>query len=94
MKGKHIAHRILSFALLVLCLFSCGAASQAEAPRTVSAAVPERKEEEADMIGKYDFEIGTYRLENRIQQGEETLDWNHIAAFFCLILAVFFVFLK
>ncbi|MCR5464020.1 MAG: HNH endonuclease [Bacteroidales bacterium] len=33
------------------------------------------------LIGKYDFEIGTYRLENRIQQGEETLDWNHIAAF-------------
>ena len=24
----------------------------------------------------------------------ETLQWNHIAAFFCLILAVFFVFLK
>jgi len=33
------------------------------------------------LIGKYDFEIGTYRLENRIQQGDETLDWNHIAAF-------------
>ena len=24
----------------------------------------------------------------------QTLQWNHIAAFFCLILAVFFVFLK
>ena len=24
----------------------------------------------------------------------ETLQWNHIAAFFCLVLAVFFVFLK
>ena len=33
------------------------------------------------LIGKYDFEVGTYRLENRIQQGDESLNWNHIAAF-------------
>ena len=33
------------------------------------------------LIGKYDFEIGTYRIENRIQQGDETIDWNHVAAF-------------
>ena len=62
MKGRRFAHRILSFALLVLCLSSCGAASQAEAPRAVSAAVPERKEEEADMIGKFDFETKTVLL--------------------------------
>ncbi len=33
------------------------------------------------LIGKYDFEVGTYRIENRIQQGDDTLDWNHVAAF-------------
>ena len=33
------------------------------------------------LVGKYDFEVGTYRIENRIQQGDETLDWNHVAAF-------------
>lgn len=33
------------------------------------------------LIGKYDFEIGTNRLENKIQQGNETIDWNHVAAF-------------
>lgn len=33
------------------------------------------------LIGKYDFEVGTYRIENRIQQGDESLDWNHIAAY-------------
>ena len=32
------------------------------------------------LIGKYDFDIGTNRLENRIQQGE-SLDWDHVAAF-------------
>jgi hypothetical protein len=46
------------------------------------------------LIGKYDFEIGTYRIENRIQQGDETIDWNHVAAFLCLIAAVYFVFMK
>ena len=33
------------------------------------------------LIDKYDFEVGTYMIENRIQQGDETLDWNHVAAF-------------
>ena len=33
------------------------------------------------LIGKYDFEVGTYRIENRIQQGDETLNWDHVAAF-------------
>lgn len=33
------------------------------------------------LIGKYDLEVGTNRIENRIQQGDETLDWNHVAAF-------------
>lgn len=33
------------------------------------------------LIGKYDFEVGTHRLENKIQQGDETLDWNHVAAY-------------
>ena len=62
MKGKHIAHRILSFALLVLCLFSCGAASQAEAPQAVGAEDPVGKHEGADMIGKFDFETKTVLL--------------------------------
>ena len=33
------------------------------------------------LVGKYDFEIGTNRIENRIQQGDETIDWNHVAAY-------------
>ena len=33
------------------------------------------------LIGKYDFEVGTYRIENRIQQGDDTLNWDHVAAF-------------
>ncbi len=33
------------------------------------------------LIGKYDFEIGTNRLENRIQQGDDSLNWDHVAAF-------------
>ena len=33
------------------------------------------------LIGKYDFEAGTYRIENRIQQGDDSLDWNHVAAY-------------
>ena len=62
MKEKRIAHRILSFVLLILCLSSCGAAWQAEAPQTVSAAVSEGKEEGADMIGKFDFKTKTVLL--------------------------------
>lgn len=33
------------------------------------------------LIGKYDFEVGTYRIENKIQQGDDSLDWNHVAAY-------------
>lgn len=33
------------------------------------------------LVGKYDFELGTYRIEHKIQQGGETIDWNHVAAY-------------
>ena len=59
MKGRRFAHRILSFALLVLCLF---AAWQAEAPQAVGAEDPVGKHEGADMIGKFDFETKTVLL--------------------------------
>ena len=32
------------------------------------------------LAGKYDFEIGTYKLENKIQKGEP-VDWEHVAAY-------------
>lgn len=32
------------------------------------------------LIGKFDLEIGTNRIENRIQAGEE-LNWNHVAGY-------------
>ncbi len=32
------------------------------------------------LVGKYDFDIGTYRIENRIQQGEN-IDWNHVVGY-------------
>ena len=32
------------------------------------------------LIGKYDFDIGTYRIENRLQQGEN-IPWEHIIAY-------------
>ena len=59
MKGRRFAHRILSLALLVLCLF---AAWQAEAPQAVGAEDPVGKHEGADMIGKFDFETKTVLL--------------------------------
>ena len=33
------------------------------------------------LVGKYDFEIGTYKLENKIQQGNDPINWNHVAAY-------------
>ena len=62
MKRNHITHSVLSFALLMLCLSSCGAAWQTEAPQTVSAAVSEGENEGADMIGKFDLEAKTVLL--------------------------------
>ncbi|MCQ2180053.1 MAG: HNH endonuclease [Bacteroidales bacterium] len=32
------------------------------------------------LIGKFDFELGTYRIENKIQQGE-AIDWNHVVGY-------------
>ena len=32
------------------------------------------------LIDKFDFEVGTYRIENKIQQGEP-MDWNHVVAY-------------
>ena len=32
------------------------------------------------LIDKFDFSTGTYRIENKIQQGE-AIDWNHIVAY-------------
>lgn len=32
------------------------------------------------LINKYDFETGTYRIENKIQQGE-AVDWDHVVGF-------------
>ena len=62
MKRKRIAHRILSFVLLILCLSSCGAAWQAHALQAFSAEAPVGKHEGADMIGKFDFETKTVLL--------------------------------
>ena len=62
MKRKRIANRMLSFAVLMLCLFFCGAAWQAQALQAVGAEVPVEKHEGADMIGKFDFETKTVLL--------------------------------
>ena len=32
------------------------------------------------LVGKYDFEIGTYKIENKIQN-QESIDWNHVVAY-------------
>ena len=32
------------------------------------------------LVGKYDFEIGTFKLENKIQKGDP-IDWNHVVAY-------------
>lgn len=32
------------------------------------------------LVGKFDFELGTYRIENKIQQGE-SIDWNHVVGY-------------
>lgn len=32
------------------------------------------------LVGKYDFEIGTYKIENKIQN-QENIDWNHVVAY-------------
>lgn len=32
------------------------------------------------LIGKFDFDLGTNRIENKIQQGE-SIDWNHIVGY-------------
>ena len=32
------------------------------------------------LVGKYDFEIGTYKIENRIQN-QESVDWDHVVAY-------------
>ncbi len=32
------------------------------------------------LVDKYDFEVGTNRVENKIQQGEQ-IDWNHVVAY-------------
>jgi len=53
---------MLSVAVLMLCLFSCGAAWHTEAPQAVSAAASEGRTEGADMVGKFDFETKTVLL--------------------------------
>lgn len=32
------------------------------------------------LVDKYDFEIGTYKIENKIQN-QESIDWNHVVAY-------------
>ena len=32
------------------------------------------------LIGKFDFDLGTNRIENKIQQGE-SIDWNHVVGY-------------
>lgn len=32
------------------------------------------------LIDKFDFDIGTYRIENKIQQGE-SIDWDHVVGY-------------
>lgn len=32
------------------------------------------------LVGKFDFDLGTNRIENKIQQGE-TIDWNHVVGY-------------
>ncbi len=32
------------------------------------------------LVNKFDFDIGTYRIENRIQQGEN-IDWDHVVGY-------------
>lgn len=62
MKWKEIIHRILPAALLMLCLTSCGAAWQTEAAQAASDGSSGREKEEAEMIGKFDFETKTVLL--------------------------------
>ena len=62
MKGKEIIHRILPAALLMLCLTFCGAAWQTEAAQAAGDGSSGREKEEAEMIGKFDFETKTVLL--------------------------------
>ena len=62
MKWKKIIHRILPAALLMLCLTFCGAAWQTEAAQAASDGSSGRGKEEAEMIGKFDFETKTVLL--------------------------------
>jgi hypothetical protein len=32
------------------------------------------------LVGKFDFDIGTYKIENKIQQGE-SIDWSHVVGY-------------
>ena len=45
------------------------------------------------LIGKFDLEIGTFKIENRIQQGEE-LPWNHVVAYRMLKEEVLYAWLR
>ena len=62
MKWKKIIHRILPAALLMLCLTFCGAAWQTEAAQAAGDGSSGREKEEAEMIGKFDFETKTVLL--------------------------------
>ena len=62
MKWKKIIHRILPAALLMLCLTFCGAAWQTEAAQGAGDGSSGREKEEAEMIGKFDFETKTVLL--------------------------------
>ena len=45
------------------------------------------------LIGKYDFEIGTYKIENKIQKGE-AVDWNHVVAYRMLKEEIIYAWLR
>ena len=45
------------------------------------------------LVGKYDFEIGTYKIENKIQKGEQ-VDWDHVVAYRMLKEEIIYAWLR
>lgn len=45
------------------------------------------------LINKFDFDIGAYRIENKIQQGEN-IDWNHVVGYRMMKEEVLYAWLK
>ena len=45
------------------------------------------------LVDKFDFDIGTYRIENKIQQGEN-IDWDHVVGYRMMKEEIIYAWLK